>query len=206
MRRPSVPALVILASVLLAALSPRAAAADRLESSGVPSAATSTVDPNLVLCPVGHLPFTVVVRDAASNPVSNSTVVVDFCSAPTVDICSTPGCTFTGVTNSTGTVVLNITAGGTTATAVVNVRADGVLLAQRAVASTDQNGDLVVNATDYTAISALVGTTDKRGDLDGDGVVTAADVAILQAHMSHACGGPVHGRDSTWGVLKIAYR
>jgi hypothetical protein len=206
MRRPSLPVLAILGFALLATLSPRAAAADPQEADGVPSASHSTVDATLLLCPVGHLPFTVVVRDAASNPVANSTVVVDFCSAPTVDICSTPGCTFTGVTNSTGTVLLYITAGGTTATTVVNVKADGVLLAQRAVASTDQNGDLVVNAADLTAINALVGTTDKRGDLDGDGVVTSTDVAILQAHMSHACGGPVHPHGPTWGVLKIGYR
>jgi hypothetical protein len=203
MRRSSPSILAVLVIASLAALTPRPA---RSNASGVPSAATSTVQANLVLCPVGHIPFTVVVRDIASNPVANSTVVVDFCSAPTVDICSTPACTFSGVTNSTGTVVLNITAGGTTASAVVNVRADGVLLAQRAVASTDQNGDLVVNSADLTAINALLGTTDKRGDLDGDGVVTSADVAILQAHLNHACGGPVHSHDSTWGVLKIGYR
>jgi hypothetical protein len=206
MRCPSLPILAILATTLLAAPGPPAQAAPPVEVLGIPSAATSTVDANLVLCPLGHIPFTVVVRDAASNPVANSTVVVDFCPAPTVDVCSTPGCTFTGVTNSTGTVVLNITAGGTSAAAVVNVKADGVQLAQRAVASTDQNGDLVVSSADVVAIMALVGTTDKRGDLDGDGVVTSADVAILQAHLTHACGGPVHGHGSTWGVLKIGYR
>jgi hypothetical protein len=203
MRRASPPFLSVLALASLAALSPRIAHPDAL---AVPSAATSTVPANLVLCPVGHISFTVVVRDVASVPIPNSTVVVDFCSAPTVDICSTTVCTFSGVTNATGTVVLNITAGGTTAAAVVNIRADGVLLAQRAVASTDQNGDLVVNAADVTAIDALLGTTDKRGDLDGDGVVTAADVAILQAHLNHACGGPVHSHGATWGVLKIGYR
>jgi len=177
------------------------------EPSGVPSAANSVVAANLVTCPAGHLSFTVVVKDAAGSPVQNSNVVVDFCAAvPPIDVCLTPGCTFTGTTNATGTVVLNIPAGGTAASTVVAVRADAVLLAQRAVASTDQNGDLLVTAADITAINALLGTIDKRGDLDGDGFVTSADVSIVQAHMTHACGGPVDARQHSWGVLKIRYR
>ncbi|MFI5370200.1 MAG: hypothetical protein ACHQ52_01490 [Candidatus Eisenbacteria bacterium] len=206
MRRPSPRRSAMVAFLLLAVASANAkASTDPLQPKAVPSAANSTVDANLALCPVGHLSFNVVVRDAASNPIQNSTVVVDFCSAPTVDICSTPSCTFTGYTNATGVVVLNIAGGGTSAAALASIRADGVPLAQRAVASTDQNGDLVVTPADLAAIDALLGTTDKRGDLDGDGVVTAADVNILQAHMGHACGGPVHSRDHSWGVLKIRY-
>jgi hypothetical protein len=174
--------------------------------SGVPSAANSVVQSDLVTCPAGHLTFTVVVKDAAGLPVSNSTVVVDFCSAPTVDICSTPGCTFTGTSDASGYVVLNIPSGGVVGTALANVKADGVLLAQRAVASTDQTGDLMVTMADVNAINALVGTSDKRGDLDGDGFVTAADVAIVQAHMGHVCAGPVRSHDDTWGILKIRYR
>lgn len=203
MRRPSRTELACALLVVPGLLSSALAFA---VPSGVPSAANSVVQPDLVTCPAGHLTFTVVVKDAASNPVSNSTVVVDFCSAPTIDICSTPGCTFTGTTNATGYAVLNIPAGGVVGTALANVRADGILLAQRAVASTDQTGDLLVTMADLNAINALVGTSDKRGDLDGDGFVTAADVAIVQAHMGHICAGPVHSHDDTWGVLKIRYR
>ena len=204
MRRPSRFELA-LAATLGGTVSLSAAPA-LAEPSGVPSAANSMVQSNLVTCPAGHFTFTVLVKDAIGTPVQNSTVVVDFCPAPSIDICSTPGCTFSGTTNSTGTVVLNIPAGGVVAAALVVVRADAVTLAQRAVASTDQTGDLLVTSADVAAINALLGTNDKRGDLDGDGFVTSADVAIVQAHMSHACAGPVHAYDRSWGVLKISYR
>ncbi len=204
MRRWSGPSLLVIPLGIALALAPRGALA---EPSGVPYAGTSVVPATLVTCPAGHIAFTVTVKDVAGNPVSNSTVVVDFCAgAPPIDICSTPGCTFNGTTNTSGVVVLNIPAGGVAASAVAAIKADGVLLAQRAVASTDQTGDLLVTPADITAINALLGTTDKRGDLDGDGVVTSADVNLVQAHMNHACAGPVRVDPHTWGVLKTLYR
>jgi hypothetical protein len=48
---------------------------------------------------------------------------------------------------------------------------------------------------------------DPRMDLDCDGAMQDADdLAILQAHVGHACGGPTSPHKSSWGRVKVLYR
>src|SRR5262245_22763149 len=115
---------------------------------GVPSAANSIVPP-LVGCPTGDLSFTIVVKDAASNPVSGSVVILSFGSCPAFTHCSG---SFTGyVWNAVARTTAAMTDSGGRATfpihqndvcSSVSVTADGVPLNNRPFASTDQNGDL----------------------------------------------------------------
>ena len=69
--------------VLLAGPPPAAA--------GVPSAANSELPSCLVLCPFGDLPFSVVVRDLANNPIINGPVVLDFSACPGAYLCQSIG-------------------------------------------------------------------------------------------------------------------
>jgi hypothetical protein len=55
------------------------------------------------------------------------------------------------------------------------------------VKSPDVDGDCVVTATDLAYVEAQIGTDDYCGDLDGSGTVDAADVAIVEATLGDAC-------------------
>jgi hypothetical protein len=59
---------------------------------------------------------------------------------------------------------------------------------------------------DLALLEAKLGQADPTGDFDGDGVVTAADVAALEAHVGHACQVATRVAPSTWGRLKLLYR
>jgi hypothetical protein len=161
----------------------------------VPSAANSTV-PQLVGCPAGDLSFTVIVRDAAFNPVPGSTVVLSFPSGASFTHCSgsfpgyvwNPGTrTALAITDSVGRATFAIHQGGLSTS--VAVFADGVALRNRAFASTDQNGDLQVNSTDVNIALGKLGTSDGTADFDGNGVVDSLDVGVVQQHSGHNCGG-----------------
>jgi hypothetical protein len=175
-------------------------------AAAVPSAANSTVDPCLILCPAGDFPFHVVVRDFANNPIANSFVTVDFCTG-NVHRCGPPsGCNVGGSTAVDGSITLYIQAGGV-GVPQVNVYADGVNLATRNISSPDQDGDLFVSNNDAFIGSTKVGIADPTMDLDCDqGVVDSADLAILQAHLNHICGGATPARPSSWGRIKTIYR
>jgi hypothetical protein len=58
-------------------------------------------------------------------------------------------------------------------------------------ASPDQDGDLIVSASDMEAIRQKIGTADRTADFDGDGVVTSADLAIAESHLGHSAPGAV---------------
>lgn len=183
----------------------------------VPSAANSTVPACLSACPLGDMPITIVVRDIASNPVGFSQVVLEFANCPGFYLCPiASNDPYTGIpgdptavrafTNSAGSVTFPLRAGGGCAANTVNVFADGVLLAQRAFSSPDQNGDGVVLSADQALLAAKVGGSDPTGDLDCSGTVTAADQTIAGQHGSHSCNGivnPVQRR--SWGMLKAHY-
>ena len=81
-----------------------------------------------------------------------------------------------------------------------------MLLATRPVAAVDQNGDLIVNGSDVNTVNLLVGSTNGGADFDCDGLVTPTDVAFVQAHVGHTCGGPVELKPGTWGGMKSIYR
>ena len=162
---------------------------------GVPNPATSIVPP-LVGCPAGDLSFTVRVRDAASNPVAGSTVILSFGSCPGFTHCSGSFSGYTwnptartasAVTDSAGGASFAIHQGGVCG--AVAVSADGVPLANRAFASADQNGDVQVDLADVGIALGKLGATDGTADFNGNGVVDTADVSVVQSHGGHNCGG-----------------
>ena len=175
----------------------------------VPNAANSTVDPCLIVCPRGDVTFHVTVRDAANMPIPNSAVVIDFCPAPSVRLCfPITGCTVQGITDVTGFVAFAIQAGGITPSGtLISVRADGVPLATRPVASPDQNGSLNVDGSDVSIAMAKLGTVDPTADFDCDqGTVDKADLILLQSHFNHVCDVPTPDETRSWGRVKTIYR
>jgi hypothetical protein len=179
----------------------------------VPSPVTSTVPPCFIDCPFGDITFTVTVRDAAGNPQPGSNVQLDFSICTQVGFCLTqePGTTINGrlasrVTNAMGVVTFHLHAGGICPGGHVRVFADGVRLGDRPIVSTDQDGNLVVDATDQTIMSGKVGGTDETADFDCDGDVDATDLAIFNGHLGHMCDLPTPARQRSWGELKVIYR
>src|SRR5580765_7706479 len=182
-------------------------------SSAVPSPATSPHDPCFTVCPLGDLVYHVNVRDAASNPVPSSTVVLDFSQCVFVH-CSNPGPgiiandvakTMTTTANAAGVASFPLKMGG--CCPAVRIFADGVLLATVSMASPDQDASLLVNGTDASILTGLIsGPYNACGDLDCSGTVGANDLAILVAHNGHACSGVVSTRPQSWGKLKTIYR
>ena len=190
---------------------------------GVPSAANSTVAMCLTACPLGDMGFAITVRDLANNPIENGTVIVDFSSCPEAFICTTPGMapdpyllnigarTMRMFTNAAGQVTFPLRVGGLCAPGTVRVYADGVLIAQRGLASPDQNGNGVAVAivdVDFDIALTKLGTNDPTADFDCDGDVDDDDLyVILGNHLSHACEGFVDpAKRSTWGRVKSHYR
>ena len=191
-------------------------------AAAVPSVANSTVPPCLVACPFGDIPFDVVVRDLANNPVANSSVVIDFSDCPAAYICTAPGNqpdpytvnlparTLQLFSNASGLAHFPLRVGGGCAAGTVRVFADGVLLAQRALASPDQDGDgftaNILN-NDFAIFSAKLGTSDPTADLDCDGDVDQDDQNIFGFHSSKTCQGFVDAAHrSSWGRVKSHYR
>jgi len=167
-------------------------------------------DSTLVLCPAGDVAFHGYV--ARSGPYPNAQVDVDFPSAPAVRILEaldgsylqSGGRTF-AMSDGQGLVAMSLRGGGVNA-AEIEVRADGLTICRRPVASFDQDGDLIVDAADEAIAAARVGTTDRTADFDGDQVVTEADLAALRRHRGHAAESPTAVLIGSWGRLKAAYR
>lgn len=193
-----------------------------LVSAGVPSPVNSTVPPCLVTCPFGDIAFDVVVRDLANNPQPNSNVVIDLSGCPAAFICTMPGFhpdpytvdlptrTIRLLSDASGLAHFPLRVGGSCGANTIRVFADGVLLAQRALASTDQDGDgftaNILN-NDLAIFTAKLGTSDPSGDLDCDTDVDADDQSILFQHASKTCQGFVDAAQrSSWGRVKSHYR
>ena len=166
----------------------------------VPSPSNSYVDPCLRVCPGGDMSFRVVVRDFIGFPIANAIVTVDFCQCPEVRLCPVTGhepyqvlfgCAVVAVTQANGEVVFPIQAGGLCPNFDARVIADGVLLATRAVASPDQDGNLNVSNFDGGLLSAkLGGPFDPTADLDCDGALSPNDLAALQQHLGTGASRP----------------
>lgn len=165
---------------------------------------------------MGDIPYTIVVRDIASNPQIGSAVTIDFSSCPNVSVCAVvkePAYTYDpntrtvrAFTDALGSVTFPLHAGGLCATDV-RVYADGVLLATTRMASPDQNGDQVVVENDFTLFEPKLGTSDLTADFDCNGVVDLEDQAIGGQHGSHSCYGIVNPvRPRSWGQMKLWYR
>jgi len=185
-----------------------------------PSPANSFVDPCLRVCPGGDMNIHIVVRDLSNNPVPFSSMAISFCGpgpyplCPGVVLCppgpadpyTINGCNVLAATNAAGILDLGIRAGGVCIDSIP-VFADGVLLAARiAIASPDQNGDLMVDAVDNGILTGKLGTSDPTGDLNCSGSVEIGDPNVLVAHAGHSCQGVVPNRPRSWGSMKVIYR
>jgi hypothetical protein len=180
----------------------------------VPSPSNSTVPPCIVYCPQGDIPYTVVVRDLANNPVAGSAVDLDFGPCPNVAFCPVqrPGVVvdFAGrkvrvISASDGKASFPLKAGGLCPGATIRVFADGVLLSSTVEASSpDQDGSLGVFGSDAALHAAGAYTPGKDFDCDGDR--DAADTATLNAHMGHTCDAVVPALPKSWGTVKLLYR
>jgi hypothetical protein len=187
----------------------------------VPWPANSTLPACMALCPLGDLPFTVVVRDLGSNPIPGSTVVLDFSLCPGAQICGgesfdpyivdLPTRTIRAVTDVTGLVVFPARIGGIGPVGSVRVYADGVPMRTYALASPDQDGDGLVleglGSHDTTVLAPKLGTNDLTADFDCDGDVDEDDEIVFYYHYSQSCFGGVDPvKRGTWGELKSHYR
>jgi hypothetical protein len=184
--------------------------------SGLPSAALSTEDPCLVVCPGGDLAFHITLRDLGNNPLPGSTAWLDFSQCPGFTPCPNVGDTLTydpatrrlqATTNQWGLATFVIHGGGVCGGGVVRMFGGaGVLLGARSLASPDQDGDLVVSNADLAILQSKVGSSDPTGDLDCDTHVTVGDVNLFSAHLGHTCASPTPVMHGSWGRLKVIHR
>ena len=182
----------------------------------VPSPSWSTADPSVVGAPGGGFTFTVFVGGSCTGaPLQNARVVLDFSGCPGVALCPAPctGCeadaalhTVAKLTDGFGHASFDLRIGGTCPAGGVQVVADGVPLMSRALASLDQNGDLVVDEQDLAQVQAKLGTHDPTADFDWSGTVDAPDLESVRSRLHTTCDVVVPVRPSSWGVLKLRYR
>ena len=180
---------------------------------GVPSPSNSTHDPCFMACPLGDAVYHVTVRDLANNPVAGSSVVLDFSQCGFVH-CVNPGAgitvsdvskTMRAFSNATGVASFPLAMGGCCPS--VKVYADGVLIATVAMTSPDADASLTVNAIDVGIVASGSSLPySVCNDLDCNGVVDAADVDVVDAHLTHACPVVVPTQRRSWGTLKTWYR
>ena len=189
---------------------------------GIPDPARCTLPDCMVFCPMGDIPFTVIVRDLANNPLPGSVVEISFAGCPdSVFICTQKPSdpyvvdavahTIKMFADASGMATIPARVGGVGPAGCVALFANGVLLRNYALASPDQNGDGVVITLfgpDFPLFSSKLGTANPTADFDcSGGVVNAADQFIFNQHISHSCDGfvdPVMKR--SWGSLKSHYR
>lgn len=179
-----------------------------LALAATPDASQSSVAACLVTCPAGDTDFLVVVRDASGTAIAGSVVEVDFCNCAGPQLCSPGGSGSCPdgtndiailATNSAGEALFHLAEGGDCGGGLVDIRADGVLLAQRTIKAMDTNGDFVADASDW------VGTL--SNDYDCNNVVSISDQVIFSNHasFSHSCTGPVDAAPRSWGSVKALW-
>ena len=87
-----------------------------------------------------------------------------------------------------GTTNFALRGGGCWAGGNASLRANGVeVLRWTGAKSPDVNGDCAVLVDDLAYVQGRLGTTDFCADLDGNGTVAQADIAIVQAAMGQVC-------------------
>ncbi len=185
---------------------------------GIVSPANCTVPVVFVGSPDGMLVATVIARDIANNRVRGAWIALDFSGCADFRPCPTvcTDCTVnvatklvTKFTDADGVAAFDLRLGGSGCPnpPALRVFADGYLVGfNTAFASLDQDGDRSVTPADVASVHALVGTSDRRADFDGNGFVTAADEAIVAAHLGATCDPITPATRSTWGRLKTIYR
>ncbi len=185
------------------------AAAQASFASSLPSPANCSVPARIVICPAGDSVMIVVSRDLANNPILGSEVVLEVCGCPgfrlssqqaACDYPDTVSCQVAMLTDSQGIVEIPVAGGGLCPGGTVRIYVSSLLIATRPEpACFDQNGDLRVDSTDVAIVQSKLGTADPGADFDGDGVVTAQDVAILLQHLGHAAADAMPaGPQAVW--------
>jgi hypothetical protein len=92
------------------------------------------------------------------------------------------------ISDSEGQAMFSVRGGGCVPWGQVSVKVNGVVVKTfGGIASPDINGDCIVDNVDLSLIRFGLGTSDFCGDLDGSGLVTEEDVAIVQATMWTRC-------------------
>jgi len=208
--------------VVLLALAASVLPAGTVRASGIPSAPWCFITRPMIACPAGDLVFTTIMHNAVNNPIPVCDVIVSLGGCPSVhlppalgdegyDVVPDPLTPTLQALRKTadlnGEADFAIRAGGTCPASTVRIYGNGVLVAFRSLASPDQDGNLSVGPDDEALATAKLGTADPTADFDGDGVVTAADLGILDMHLGHHAPGmatPVASR--SWGTLKLLYR
>jgi hypothetical protein len=187
---------------------------------GITSPMDSDVDPYLVACPAGDIVFHTVMRDLSHNPQDPGTLTtLGLCGCPGVVLADPqPGdlywidqsCIATAdIQTLFGDSDFALRAGGICSGATIEVRSGGVLVAVRtSFASPDQDGSQVVDVHDRDLLTAKIalGAYDPTGDLDGNGALDGADLAMLEVHLGHTSLQPVPVAASSWGRIKTLYR
>lgn len=165
-------------------------------------------DDRLVAAPNGAFAYRVTLRDEANQPINGGSAMLDFTSAPGIVIC--PGFDtdqdgrIPGTSGSNGVVTFMVRAGGMSGGAVTVV-VGPFALATVNVVTMDLDGDLDVDTADRNALIALLGTVGPAGDFDGNGIVDAADQAMLENQYGGSCS-QLDAAPITWGAVKDIYR
>lgn len=192
------------------------AAATSVSAASIPSAPDSDIPCGLMLVgttegvadPRGA--FTIVVRDLAHNPISGSSVVIDFdaceidirvCSVQpfagvSAECASGPVGEVSAITDGTGTVTMRIVGSGrhsvSSAAAegfkCATVLVDGVNFGNINVAVVDQNGTGGANPADLSLLidDNLDGDFEGRSDYNCTNTISPADISLW---LSHYFGG-----------------
>jgi len=179
------------------------------------------MDPCLIACPAGDSVFRVILRTGGGSGRRGETVTIDFSNCPGFHLdpvsgdepyaIDSTGRRISIITDATGTAAFPIRGGGrcgdgaaTVITTCFGSPFPGFSFPNRAVASPDQNGDLVVDSTDVALVRAKLGSSDASADFDCDGVVTSADVEIAGAHLGHRAPAPLSVPPGTAPGLSLA--
>jgi hypothetical protein len=174
---------------------------------GVPDPLNTTADTCLVLAPGGNFSYSATLRDESFAPIADVQVTLDFGPAPGIVLCAASDPDLdrrvVATSNSVGSVVFNVGAGGQSTGYVVLAAVGGTIriLHPR---TTDQTRDLQFTVADVNAHAALP-VSSRLGDYDCDGDSDAADRAIISAELGQNCSS-VPVLSSTWGRLKNLYR
>jgi hypothetical protein len=163
----------------------------------------SVIDPTqsevpacLVACPSGDVVNDFVMRDFVRNPRQGAVIQPDFCGCPNFHlviggsppyIVQPSGCEIVEYTDEAGVARLPIQGAGSCAELPIYIYGWGwpAPYPVRSIASTDQDGNEVVDSRDLAIVQAAVGTNDRTADFDGDGAVTATDVEYVRGHLGH---------------------
>lgn len=153
---------------------------------GPPFCDSTMYDPCLVICPLGDIPYSVIVKDSCGNPICDPTNVwIDFSQCPT-EPCSTQVATWPkafpdSCDPATGEHIFNIHASSLDCIDCNPILyINGQPCAELTARFLDINGDLCVTPNDFLGAPPC-------NDYDCDGDVDADDQAFHQSHWDHCC-------------------